>query len=150
MYKLNIMNKRIITSAISLLVIILMPLFVYSALGIPCGVDINGDGVVKNMPGVTEECGFTDLIALSNNIIHFLIYDIAIPLTTLGFVWVGGNLILNQNKEGAWTEAKESFWSIGKGFAIILGSYVLIKFVLYQFLTTEQVNFMSFMLDLNP
>lgn len=94
-------------------------------------------------------CGFNDLITLVNNVIHFIIYYIAVPLAALGFMWVGGNLVLNQNKESAWSDAKEKFWDIGRGFGIILGAYVLIKMALFAFLSEEQINFMSFMLDLN-
>lgn len=116
------MSQKTITQILSLAVF-LLPFSVSAQVGIPC------DG---------PDCDFEDLITLANRIVKFLMYNVAVPLAALGFVFSGAKLILNQDKEGAWSETKESFWNIGKGFGIILGSYVLIKAILYAFLNTEQ------------
>lgn len=116
------MSKKTFTKILSFTVIVL-PLVTYAQVGIPC----NG-----------PDCQFKDLITLANNIVKFLMYSVAVPLAALGFVFSGAKLILNQDKEGAWSETKESFWNIGKGFAIMLGAYVLIKAILYAFLNTDQ------------
>lgn len=139
------MNKKIFTSILSLTVLVL-PMVVYGESLIPCG---NPEYVVE---GVTipaqPPCDFNYLIKLVNNIIYFLIYYITVPLAALGFMWAGANLVLNQDKESAWSDAKERFWDIGKGFAIILGAYVLIKIVLGAFLGCDQIEFMRFIVDL--
>lgn len=83
------------------------------------------------------DCEFNNLIDLANTIISFLIYDVAVPLAALGFMYAGARMVLYQNKEKEWTAAKEMMTNIGYGFAIMLGSFVLIKFVLYQFLDSE-------------
>ena len=88
------------------------------------------------IPCEGPECGFSDVMKLANNIVKFLLYDVSIPLAAIGFMWAGANLILSQNKESAWSDAKGRFESIGIGFGIMLGSYVLIKVVLYAFLNT--------------
>lgn len=116
-----------------------IPLVVSAQLGIPCGSDT---------PPADHPCGFNDLLILVNNIIDFIIYYIAVPLAALGFMAVGARLVLMPNKEGEWTHAKGVFWDIGMGFGIILGAYVLIKMVLFAFLSEEQINFMRFILDL--
>lgn len=92
-------------------------------------------------------CTFASLVTLANNIIKFLLFKVSIPLAAVGFMYAGAKLILNQKKESAWSEAKESFLLMGQGFGIMLGAYVLIKVVLYAFLTTEQINFMGFLLQ---
>lgn len=126
-------------SSILIFAIFALPLVASAQLGIPCGGDT---------PPADHPCGFNDLIILINNIIHFIIYYVAVPLAALGFMYVGGRLVLFPNKEGEWTKAKGIFWDIGMGFGIILGAYVLIKMVLFAFLSEEQINFMKFMLDL--
>lgn len=133
--------KKIGATILSLSILI-MPMMVYGAGLIPCGDIKNADGVITN------PCGFYDLIKLANSIIKFLMYDIAIPLATLGFMYVGANFILNQNKEGARSEAKESFLNMAKGFGMILGAYVLIKTVLVAFLACDVASFVKTMLDI--
>lgn len=107
-----------------------LPLLAHGASGlIPC------DG---------PECGFSDVMKLANNVIKFLLYDVSIPLAAIGFMWAGANLILSQNKESAWSDAKGRFESIGTGFGIMLGSYVLIKVIIYAFLNTN-AGFFTFL-----
>ena len=96
------------------------------------------------IPCEGPECGFSDVMKLANNIVKFLLYDVSIPLAAIGFMWAGANLILSQNKESAWSDAKGRFESIGIGFGIMLGSYVLIKVVLYAFLNTD-AGFFTFL-----
>lgn len=133
------------------LAILIMPTVALGASLIPCGQPANTKTPNITVGGAsydtTKECGFNDLIILANIIIKFLMIDVAVPLAALGIMWAGGNLIVNQNKEGAWTEAKESFWSIGMGFGIMLGAFVLLKLVFFTFLSTDQISFMDFMLD---
>lgn len=83
------------------------------------------------------DCNFDDLIELANTIINFLIYDVAVPLAALGFMYAGARLVLYSDKEKEKSAAKEMMTNIGYGFAIMLGSFVLIKFVLYQFLDSD-------------
>lgn len=92
-------------------------------------------------------CDFNSLIVLANNIIKFLLYKVSVPLVAVGAMYAGAKLILADNKESAWTEAKGRFADIGTGFGIMLGAYVLIKVVLFAFLTEKQVTFMGFLLQ---
>lgn len=89
-------------------------------------------------------CGFYDLIKLANAIVKFLFYDIAIPLVALGIMYAGARLIIFQNKEKEKTAAKEMLTNIGYGFALMLGTFVLIKFVLSQVLSE---GFTTFLLE---
>lgn len=145
----NTILKQKTTAVILSLAILVVPTVALGASLIPCGqragtapITVGGSSY-----DTTKECGFNDLIILANIIIKFLMIDVAVPLAALGIMWAGGNLIVNQNKEGAWTEAKESFWNIGIGFGIMLGSFVLLKLIFFTFLSTDQINFMKFMLD---
>ena len=124
------MNTQKFAATVIAGIIFSIPLFVYSAGLVPCG--------GPNEPA----CDFNQLIVMVNTIIHFLMYIVAVPLAARGFMWVGGNLILSQDKASAWSTAKERFWDIGKGFAIMIGAFLLIKFILSQFLADGfSVNF---------
>jgi len=136
MQNTNSVRKNQKTSAtIVAFAIFALPVVVWAQVGIPCGDIASGQ----------KECGFNDLIILANNIINSLILKVAVPLAALGFMWVGGKMILSPNKESAKTEAKQSFANIAMGFGIMLGAYILIKTVLFAFLTDEQTSFMQFM-----
>ncbi|MBI3634174.1 MAG: hypothetical protein HY228_00970 [Candidatus Yonathbacteria bacterium] len=88
-------------------------------------------------------CDFNQLMIMVNRIIRFLFIDVAIPLTTISFMYIGGRLVLYQDKAGEWKKAKDAFENIGIGFGIMVGAFVLIKFVLSQFLATGfSVNFL--------
>lgn len=107
-----------------------VPVYAWAAIGIPC------DG---------PNCTFDDVIKLANNIIKFLMYDVAVPLAALGFMFMGARMVLFPDKESEKTKAKEGAMDIIKGFAIMLGAYVLIKTVLFMFLTSDQTTFLGFM-----
>jgi hypothetical protein len=129
----KIIPNQKIRVAILFIAIFALPIVSMAQVGIPC------EGTAA------DPCEFNDLIVLANNIIKFLMFTVAVPLAALGFMWAGASLVLNQEKEKAWSEAKERFENIAIGFGIILGAYVLIKGVIYSFLTAEQITFMQFM-----
>lgn len=136
---MKIPHKKISTAILSLAIFVL-PVAVYGASLIPCG-----DNVINGV--VTNPCGFNDIITLANRVIHFLMIDVAVPLAAIGFMFSGAKLVLNQDKEGAWSEAKESFWNILMGFGIMLGAYVLIKVILLAFLNTDAGFTLNYLLQ---
>lgn len=113
----------------------MFPVVTWAQVGIPCG-DISSGG---------HECGFDDILVLINNIVKFLMFSVAVPLAALGFMFVGGKMVLSSNKESAKTEAKESFTNIAIGFLMMLGAYVFIKTILFAFLNDRDANLMSLM-----
>lgn len=126
---MKIINQKTFATILSAS-IFAVPLFAVAQVGIPC----NG-----------PDCTFNSLIILVNNIIKFLMFKVAVPLAALGFMWMGGKLVINQDKEGARNEAKQGFGLIITGFLIMLGAYVLIKTILFTFITDEQKVFIQFM-----
>jgi len=142
------MNQKTRAAMLSA-VIFALPVVTWAQVGIPCGVDLNADNVIKNIPGVIkEECDFDSIIQLVNNIIKFLIFSVAVPLAAIGFMVMGAKMIIYSNKESAKTEAKEGIWLIIKGFLIMLAAYVVIKTILFAFLNdkdTELISLMQFM-----
>ncbi|MDD5152977.1 MAG: hypothetical protein PHS95_03245 [Candidatus Pacebacteria bacterium] len=90
----------------------------------------------------SDPCTFGDLITLANSIITFLLY-LLVPLMTLAFMWIGGNFLLNTNKESARTEAKDRLLNIAKGLGIIVAAFILIKLILTTFLTPDTQNYIN-------
>lgn len=127
------MKLKLSTSLATLL--IFLPLFVSAAGLVPCG---GG--------GVEPACDFNQLMIMVNNIISFLLFNIAIPLAALGFMISGALLVFNQNKSGALSEAKGRMWDILVGFFWILSGFLLVKVILYSFLNTE-AGFTTFLMD---
>lgn len=128
---MNITNKKISALILSF-ALLALPSVVYGAGLIPCGDTIVG-GVITP---TTHPCGFNDILELANRVIHFLMIDVAVPLAALGFMYTGARLVLVQNKESEWTDAKKRIEDVAIGFGMILGAYVLIKTILYAFLNT--------------
>lgn len=123
------MTQKISTTVLASL-IFLFPVIVAAQVGIPC----NG-----------PDCTFDSLIQLVNRIIKFLMFGVAVPLAAIGFMFVGAKMALSSNKESAKTEAKEAFGNIIMGFLIMLAAYVVVKTILYAFITDDQKAFMQFM-----
>jgi len=119
-----------ITTAIIASSLVLLPFIALAQVGIPC----NG-----------PDCTFDSLIQLVNRIIKFLMFGVAVPLAAIGFMFVGAKMALSSNKESAKTEAKEAFGNIIMGFLIMLAAYVVVKTILYAFITDDQKAFMQFM-----
>lgn len=133
-----------ITATLAIMAIFGIPLLTFAQanptpgiLGIPCG------------DKETHACGFNDLITLVNRIVHFLIYYIIVPLIAVAFMIVGANFVLNPNKESAKTAAKGQMEMIAYGIFWILAGFLLVKTVLFAFLSDKQITFMKFILDVS-
>ncbi len=94
-----------------------------------------------------NDCDFNKLMEMANRIINFLLYAVLVPLTALVIMYVGARLVLFPDKESEKTKAKESFLLIAQGVFIVLGAFVLIKFVLFEFLSPEYATFARFLIN---
>jgi hypothetical protein len=131
-------NQKKLAALLSFAVLVL-PIMARGASLLPnCG--------ITDASGKFIDCTFNDVIILVNNVIHFLVFTVSVPLAALGFMWAGANLVLSQNKQSAWSEAKGRLETIGVGFGIMLGTYVLLKVVIYYFLNTEK-GFFTFLVN---
>ena len=120
---------------------------VFSLLALP--VVASAAGLVPcGGPSPETPCDFNHLILMVNGLIKFALFTLAVPIAALAFMWAGASLVLQQDKQHAWTEAKERFQNIAIGFAIIMAAFIGIKFILYTFLETEQYDFVRFLIQL--
>lgn len=119
--------------------VIALPLLASAAGLVPCG---------GTFPDGTAEpaCDFNYLITMVNRVVTFLLYGFAVPVAALGFLFAGGKLIIAQNKESAWTEAKEIFGNILLGFGIFIAAFILVKAFLVAFVKPGADNMVNFLL----
>ncbi len=107
---------------------------------IPCGFDLNGDKIIKDAaPPATqasphEECYFNDVVALAQNVINFLIFNIAAPLGAVMFAYAGYLYVTNAGNEGQVKQAHDIFLNVFWGLIVALGAWVTVNFVLEFFL----------------
>lgn len=129
--------------AIALMFMVPHAVFAQSTI-IPCGFDINGDGVVKTMAGFDEECDFNDLITLAQNVINFLIFGIASPLAAIMFAYAGFLYVTNRGNEGQVKQAHDIFLYVFWGLVVALGAWVFVNFILEFLLGAgSSYNFLS-------
>lgn len=91
---------------------------------IPCG----------NATGVAEECEFTDLIVLAQNVINFLIFDIGSPLAAVLFAYAGFLWVTNGGNESQISRAKDIFWAVFIGFVVMLAAWLTVNMIVNFFL----------------
>lgn len=119
---MKFMNTKKVYGAVLAGAILTLPIAVFAQIGIPC------DGA---------DCGFNDLITLANNLIKFLVFTVAVPLTALAFMVLGVQILLHPNEADARSRTKEIAGNIAMGFGIILAAFLLVKMVLFAFLNTS-------------
>ncbi|MFH1472842.1 MAG: hypothetical protein ABIF06_00285 [bacterium] len=71
------------------------------------------------------DCGFSDLIVLTQNLITDLII-LSTFLATATFAYVGYILLTSSGNPGALTKAKDMAWKVLKGYLWILVAWLLI------------------------
>jgi hypothetical protein len=91
---------------------------------IPCG----------NVAGTGEACEFSDLVALAQNVIDFLIFKIAAPIAAVMFVYAGFLWVTNGGNESQISQAKGIFWAVFIGFVIALAAWLTINMIVNFFL----------------
>ena len=120
---------------LSILSAFLIPAFapVSAASLIPCGEDLNKDGLIKNYTQglggktVVEVCDFGQMIVLVNRIIDFLIFALIIPGSVLVFMYAGFLHITSVANPGQRTKANGMFFSVLKGLGISLCAWIIVK-----------------------
>lgn len=120
---------------------------------IPCGFDLNGDKMVHNLYTVVggvqvltfkEECDFNDLVTLAQNVINFLIFNIAAPLAAVMFAYAGFLYVTNRGNEGQVKQAHEIFLYVFWGLVCALAAWITVNFILEFFLgSASQFNFLG-------
>ncbi|MFA6365003.1 MAG: hypothetical protein WCW78_01240 [Candidatus Paceibacterota bacterium] len=74
----------------------------------------------------TGECGFCDAIVVAKNIVQIL-FQFAFPIAVGMIVWGALRMIIAGGDEGRITDAKSIMTDAALGFAIVLGSWLIVN-----------------------
>jgi hypothetical protein len=89
---------------------------------IPCGIISPGADTATIK---AQECTFSDLLILGQNIIKYLIF-ISIPIAAIAFAWAGFLYLTSGGETGKISKAKGIFWNVMLGFIFILTAWLLV------------------------
>lgn len=106
--------------------VLLMPTF-SSAVLVPCGVTDTPTLAVH--PDYARPCDFNALMDLINIIIHFILFNLAVPIAAIMFAYAGFLLITAQGGE-AKTKAKNIFTNAVLGLVFAAAAYLIIRTLL--------------------
>ena len=110
-----------------LLLVIVVPFSASAAINlIPCGRSIDA-GTPR------AQCTFNDLVTLGNNIVNFLLKDVALPFAVILFMWAGFLMMFKSASSGSLDEAKSILWNVVVGFLVALAAVLIVKFILFAF-----------------
>lgn len=121
-------NFRILFTGL-LLISVVFPLSVYAVNGTPAP-----SGLIPCGNATQAQCTFDDLIKLAQNVINFLIFDIAAPIAAVMFAYAGFLWVTNGGNESQITQAKGIFWGVFWGFVIALAAWLTINMIVNFFL----------------
>lgn len=88
-----------------------------------------------NTPLVTctdgKSCGFNELMALVNRVIQFILFDMALPIASIMFVYAGFLMITAGGEAaGARTKAKSIFTNAVLGLVFAAAAWIIIRTIL--------------------
>ncbi len=85
----------------------------------------------KDMEGVIKNpCGFDDFIKLINNIVTFILVNIAVPLSAIMFAYAGFELLTSGGSTEKKSKAKSIFVNVAIGLALVAGAFVIVHTIL--------------------
>lgn len=106
------------TLALGLFVcIVFLPIVVFA---------VDPGGIV---PCSGTECSFADLAMLVNNIIDFLLVNIAFPISALFFAWAGFLYLTAAGDTGKINKAHSIFSNVFWGLILALAAWLIIDFI---------------------
>lgn len=128
LYQITGVNMRISSGMkkflISLLVFLILVTPVFSL-----AVDPQSDGLVPCGKGDSAPCGFNDFMVLIDTVTKFILFDLAIPIAAIMFVYAGVSLIIAPGAEGR-TKAKNIFTNTILGLIFAAGGWLIIRTLL--------------------
>jgi hypothetical protein len=93
---------------------------------VPCGYDINGNGIFEEK----EQCSLCDLFVLLNNIFTYF-FTFILPVTATGLIaWGGFTLLTAGESKTKFEQAKNIITAAVVGLVIILASWIFLNMFL--------------------
>ncbi|MBI3305943.1 hypothetical protein HYZ82_02285 [Candidatus Nomurabacteria bacterium] len=86
----------------------------------------NSDGSVT----APVACDFTQLMDLINNVIRFILVDLAVPIAAIMFFYAGVKMVTSGGSAESRSSAKKIFTNTALGLIFIAGSWLIIRTIL--------------------
>jgi len=86
--------------------------------------------LVKCGTSATNPCGFNDILVLINTVIHFILYDLAIPIAAIMFAYAGFELVTSGGSTEKKSKAIKIFTNVAIGLIFVAASFLIIKTIL--------------------
>lgn len=86
---------------------------------------INSAGDPVGLVPCTNDCTFSDLVQLGQNILNYLVFISAIAAAG-GFMWAGWLYFTSAGNEGQVSQARDIFKNIALGFIFVLGAWLIV------------------------
>ncbi len=100
---------------------------------IPCGktliAPVRVDGISYKIGDVIP-CNFNDLMTLVDNVIKFILYYLAVPISAIMFFYAGFLLVTSGGSTENRGRAKSIFTNTAKGLIFIAAAYLIVKQIL--------------------
>ena len=113
-------------------------LFVASLFLLPVTASSQATGLIP----CDTDCDYEDLVTLAQNVIEFLIFQIAAPLGTIMFAYAGFLYVTNGGNESRVQEAHQIFLYVFWGLVVCLTAWLLVNLIV-SFLLDGSYNFLG-------
>ncbi|MEK7569642.1 MAG: hypothetical protein AAB500_02010 [Patescibacteria group bacterium] len=80
--------------------------------------------------GVTVKCDFDKFLALINNVIGFVLFNLAMPIAAIMFAYAGIKLVTSGGSTEARSSAKSIFTNTAIGFIVAVLAFLIVKTIL--------------------
>ena len=82
--------------------------------------------------GTSEQCGWSDIVKLGQNILNFLI-AFSVVIATLMFTYAGFLYLTAGGSPDKLKKANGIFVNVGVGFVFVLGAFLIVKLIMDTF-----------------
>jgi len=103
-----------------------------------------GNLVPCNTTANPTACGFNDLLTLINNVVHFILFDMVVPIAAIMFAYAGILLIFSGGDTSKRSKAKSIFINVAIGFIIAVAAWLIVEFVLNLLGYNQAFNWFGF------
>ncbi|KKP87894.1 hypothetical protein A2456_01685 [Candidatus Nomurabacteria bacterium RIFOXYC2_FULL_36_19] len=82
------------------------------------------------IPCKGADCDFNGLMALINNVIHFVLFYMAVPIAAIMFFYAGFMMVTSAGSSESKTKAKNIFSSAVYGLVIVAAAWLIVRTIL--------------------
>lgn len=117
-------NMKKILIFLSIFLLLIFPAFSLAVGLVPCSNTPDASGIV-------QPCDFNALMTLINTVIHFILFDMVIPIAAIMFAYAGFLMVTAGGEAaGARTKAKSIFTNAVLGLIFAVAAWLIVRTIL--------------------